>query len=129
MKAQNGHLDICRHIIENIENTNPRDIYGGVTPLHLAAQEGHKEICEVIIQSSEDVNPAGNESWFRETPLHAAAKNGHLAGLVTNLIIIFWLFTLKNHHKKRVIFTKKTIKFATVVLDGVLGPFRPVRHR
>ena len=89
-KAQNGHLDICRHIIGNIENTNPRDSYGGVTPLHLAAQEGHTEICEIIIQSSEDVNPAGNESWFRETPLHAAAKNGHLAGLVTNSLLTFY---------------------------------------
>ena len=38
--CQEGHLDICKFIIQNLDNKNPKD-NGGTTPLYIAAEYGH----------------------------------------------------------------------------------------
>ena len=46
--AANGHLDVCKMIMEHIKNIKSRDIEGN-TALHWAARNGNLEICELII--------------------------------------------------------------------------------
>ena len=41
--AKLGHIDICKIIVENIENKHPKDKMGN-TPLMLAAENGHLEV-------------------------------------------------------------------------------------
>ena len=47
-----GQFEICRHIIEKVENKNPTDNYGW-TPFHFAAQKGHLDVCQLIIEKVE----------------------------------------------------------------------------
>ena len=69
-----GHLDMCKYIMENTEDKNPRCNIG-LTPLHCAAQEGRLNVCTYIMANTEDKNPRSNDG---RTPLHFAALNGHL---------------------------------------------------
>ena len=55
--VQNGHFEICRLIIEKVENKNPTDDYGW-TPFHFAARYGFYDICRLFINKVEDKNPA-----------------------------------------------------------------------
>ena len=54
--------------------------------MHLAAARGQKSIIKFYISKLEDVNP-GNE-FNKRTPLHEAAKNGHLdvVELITSVV-------------------------------------------
>merc|ERR1719419_866854 len=76
--ARNGHLDICRLMIEKVRNKNPaleRTLpFAYQTPLHMAATKGHFEICRLIIENVWDRNPQNKEN---KTPLHYAAMKGH----------------------------------------------------
>ena len=54
---------------------NARDIYGGRTPLDLAAEKGHFEVAKLLIEKGADVDAKDNYDW---TPLHYALRNGHL---------------------------------------------------
>ena len=77
--AENGHLAICKLIMEHI-NTNPRhtsveDEYKQVT-FQIAAEHGHLEVCQWIIEIIDDKNPPNINGT---TPLHFAAEIGHLA--------------------------------------------------
>ena len=55
--AKCGHLDICKFILENInENENPEDNVG-LTPLHYAAMLGNLEIYKFLDQNIEHENP------------------------------------------------------------------------
>ena len=67
--ARRGHTDICRLIMEEVENKNPES-GNGVTPIHLACKGGHLETCRLIMDSVPNKNPVDD---FRRTPLHYAA--------------------------------------------------------
>ena len=71
--AFRGHYNICKHIIENVDEKNPA-MPDGVTPLMLAAQNGHYEICKLIISNVDDKNPAMHNGV---TPLFMAVLQGH----------------------------------------------------
>ena len=87
LAAKNGHLSLCKLIIENVLDKNPSS--GKMvtkswmhplwidqwTPLHLAAYAGHFSVCELIINNVMEKNPGDQTGW---TPLHSAAQNGHL---------------------------------------------------
>ena len=73
--AMNGHLLVCKYIMEQVTDKNPRADYGR-TPLHYAAMNGHLPVCEYIMEQATDKNPRDND---RITALHFAAWNGHLA--------------------------------------------------
>ena len=64
MAANNGHLDVCRHIIENVEDKNPAD-HNGDTSLHCAANTQNLDIFRLIVEHIEDKNPRNNVG---ETP-------------------------------------------------------------
>ena len=77
LAAKKGHSEICKFIIERVEDKNPADIVGD-TPLHFAAASGHLGLCKFIlknINSLDEKNPRGRKGL---TPLHLAAENGYL---------------------------------------------------
>ena len=45
--AINGHVKICKIIIDTLVNRNPPDD-NGITPLYLASKNGHFEFCRLI---------------------------------------------------------------------------------
>ena len=50
--AYNGQLEICRFIVQNVEDKNPKN-HQGRTPLHNAAYKNQNVICELILQNIE----------------------------------------------------------------------------
>ena len=48
--SDKGHFDICKLIIDNVNDKNPSQ-NDGETPLHNAANGGHFEICKLIIDN------------------------------------------------------------------------------
>ena len=50
--AWNGHFDICKYILENVQEKNPSNNVGE-TPLDLAHQKKHFKIFELISQHIE----------------------------------------------------------------------------
>ena len=72
--AMNGKLGICKFIIENSADKNPKDI-DDVSTLHLAARYGHLEVCKLIFDHVSDKNPNCSLGW---TPFHEAAFGGSL---------------------------------------------------
>ena len=79
--ACNNHVNLCKVIIEELQNKNP-GCNKGATPLHHAASNGHFNVCELIMERLLDKNPGSNRGT---TPLHHAARKGHLK--VCQLII------------------------------------------
>ena len=79
--AHQGHLEVCRLIMEACQDKNPA-ADDGSTPLHVAAHQGHLEVCSLIIDAIDNKNPA---DAYGNTPLHAAARSGHLE--VVRLIV------------------------------------------
>ena len=82
--AEQGHLDLCKYIMEKIGDFKALTKHIGTivttyisTPLHFAAGKGHMDVCQLMIGRMVDKNPATLDSdlW---TPLHFAARFGHL---------------------------------------------------
>ena len=71
--AAQGHLELCKYIIEKTNNPNPK-FRNGLTAFHMAASSGFREICELLIDNLEDKNPADKKG---KTPFHSATENGH----------------------------------------------------
>ena len=72
--AIEGHLEICKLIVSEVDDKNPLDNRGR-TPLHLAAMHGRSEIYKFIAERVEEKNPP---DYRGKTPLHEAIANGHL---------------------------------------------------
>ena len=68
-----GYYQICKIIIKEVQDKNPRDTKGR-TPLHAAAAKGFEKICKLIIDNVVDKNPADNVG---NTPYQSASTNGH----------------------------------------------------
>ena len=51
--ANNGHFEICKLIVENVEDKNPA-YNSGYTPVDIAAKNGHFDICILILKRMED---------------------------------------------------------------------------
>ena len=76
--AYHGRLDLCRMLIAELDDKNPKKSDHGTTPLHMAAMYGHFNVCDLIIKSikkSEEINPGDSSG---DTPLHEACGNGYL---------------------------------------------------
>jgi hypothetical protein len=73
--AQNGHLAICRLLIDKGAQLEAKDI-NGKTPLHLAAEQGHVEIVRLLCDRGADIVARDNGGY---KPLHWAAWGGHLS--------------------------------------------------
>lgn len=79
LAAERGHFEICKLIIENVQDKNPKNSFG-LTPLYRAANDGRMDLCELIVEHAENLDSKlVNVSYLSgRTPLHAAARNGHL---------------------------------------------------
>ena len=60
MAARNNRLNLCKVIIEKIQDKNPGS-NDGVTPLHIAAAMGHLKVCEIIMEKLQNKNPGCNK--------------------------------------------------------------------
>ena len=72
--SDRGHFEVCKLILENISEKNPRN-NNGDTPLHIAASNGHLEICTFMIAN-------GAEKYAlnirRKTPKDLAIRGKHV---------------------------------------------------
>ena len=50
--AHDGHLEVCKAIMEKLENKNPKDNFGD-TPKDMAHTNGHNMIVELFSNSSD----------------------------------------------------------------------------
>ena len=66
MIAEKGHTEICKLIIESLENKNPSKT-NGRTPLHEAAKYGHADICRILMKNVANKNPGTNTGWTDPT--------------------------------------------------------------
>ena len=73
--AYNGHLAICRLLLDKGAQLEAKDSGGG-TPLHWAASRGHVEIFRLLCDRGADVE-ARNRWGMR--PLYCAAMEGHIS--------------------------------------------------
>ena len=72
--AIEGHLDIVRLFLANVDEKNPEDTESRETPLHFAARGGHLDICREILVHLVDKNPDNGDGL---TPLSYAVIEGH----------------------------------------------------
>ena len=72
--AQEGHTEICKFLIEIVEDKNPLN-KTGLSLLHCAANKGRLETYKLIMEHFKDKNP--KNSIHGMTPLHYAANKGH----------------------------------------------------
>ena len=79
--AFNGHLSICRLLLDKGAQVEAKDIFG-CTPLHYAAFDGHVEIVRLLCDRGADVEARSNRGW---RPLHRAAFTG-LISVVKELV-------------------------------------------
>ena len=83
--ARRGHVEICRMIMDHLEDKNPKNDWGR-TPLHLATLANHPrgtEVYRLIMNEVDDKNPKDN--WQGATPLHSAASFGQFE--ISKLIV------------------------------------------
>ena len=73
--ALSGHLEVCKLIIDQMDDKNPKSGEFLDTPLHNAALNGHLYICKLIVDNIYDISPRNYEG---RTPIHYAATRGHL---------------------------------------------------
>jgi len=73
--ARNGHLDICRLLIDKGAQLEAKSL-NGMTPLHHVSIEGHVEVVRLLCDRGADVE--ARNRWGRR-PLHRAAINGHIS--------------------------------------------------
>jgi len=73
--ANNGHLDICRLLIDKGAQVEAKN-GGGWTPLHCSADRGHVEIVRLLCDHGADVEARTISGW---RPLHWAAYYGHIS--------------------------------------------------
>ena len=97
--AEKGLMDVCKHIIEKVDNKNPAAL-NGCTPLHLAADEGHLEIVRLIVETGVNKNslfdgmtPLNFAGLFRSYTFYKLLSNDNtqLYGRIfVNLMYIQW---------------------------------------
>ena len=74
--SENGHLAICRLLIDKGAQVEAKDGWNGRTPLLWAARRGHIEIVRLLCDRGADVEARDNIGW---RPLNWAACDGHIS--------------------------------------------------
>ena len=58
--AENGHLDVVRHLVEVGADKDQANIQGA-TPLYIAAQKGHLDVVRHLVEVGADKDQATNQ--------------------------------------------------------------------
>ena len=74
LAAENGHLEVCKLIIDKVNDKNPEN-EDGQTPLHEAAKGGHLEVCRLLMKSVTNIDPVNGHG---EMPLHESVRSGNI---------------------------------------------------
>lgn len=74
LAAENGHLDIFKHLLSRGAEKNVVDA-DGLTPLHLAAKNGHVALVKMLLQYSADIE---SENFWKQTPVMIACQAGNV---------------------------------------------------
>lgn len=61
------HKEIVELLVDRGADVNARSMFGGDTPLHIAANLGHKEVVGILIAKGADINAQNSAG---KTPLH-----------------------------------------------------------
>ena len=69
--ASHGNFEVCKLIVESVDEKNPATTESRTTPLHYAAQFGDTDIFRLIFEKVQDKNPPDSTG---NTPLHFAAR-------------------------------------------------------
>jgi hypothetical protein len=75
LAAYEGHLDICRLLIDKGAQTEARD-WNGRTPLHWAAEGGHIDFVRLLCNRGADIEAQSYHGW---RPLHASIIYGQIS--------------------------------------------------
>ncbi|KAJ1266214.1 hypothetical protein BS78_08G134000 [Paspalum vaginatum] len=78
--AANGHLEVCRFLVEESGLDVNSASYGSGTPVHFAAAGGNDRVIGYLLDRGGD--PAIQDSMGGSTPLHDAAMHGGTARLL-----------------------------------------------
>ena len=65
LNDRKGHFEICKLIVENVEDKNPA-AKDGSTPRYIAAKRGHFDIHKLILKSMENANKEENPKKKRK---------------------------------------------------------------
>ena len=84
--ASEGNLELCRIIINNVNDKNPADNEGHKSLHQAVYNTSQLQICQLIIKNISDKNPANEDGV---TPLHFAALYGlfETCKLIANNIV------------------------------------------
>ena len=85
--ARNGHLRICRIILEEVDDKNPV-ANDGLTPLYLAATNKHLEIFNIIYENVSTINSKKNEEYCHL--IHTNIAEISLLGLMWSRLKNLW---------------------------------------
>jgi ankyrin repeat protein len=75
--ANNGHLDICRLLLQCNADMEAKD-NNRCTPLHLSCYNGHSDVCHLLLQFKANVEAKGRDYRDIFTPLLLCAKYDRL---------------------------------------------------
>lgn len=76
--CQNGHLAVCRLLLQCASTAVNATDTEGKTPLYFAAQEGHGDIVAELLSNGASVDGAFQSARRTAFPLFIAAQQGHL---------------------------------------------------
>ena len=70
--AYQGHVEVCKLLIEHKANISIANIEMGSYPIHVGVEQGHVEVCKLLLAQNADVNSKRKDG---KAPLHVAASN------------------------------------------------------
>ena len=73
--VQEGHFDVCKYFVDNLDGDKNPANHNGRTPLHDAAFQGNLAVFKYIADQVDNKNPAMAGG---RTPLHNAVANGRI---------------------------------------------------
>ena len=65
--AENGHLDVVRHLVEGGADKDQAKI-SGATPLHIAAENGHLDVVRYLAEVGADKDQAQTQYFGNSNP-------------------------------------------------------------
>ena len=75
LACRNGHLEVVKYLVSEVQCDPNCRTQGNATPLHLACQKGHLEVVKYLV--CEVQSDPNHRTQQNETPLHFACLGGY----------------------------------------------------